>query len=342
LYESGEQPSIWQIKKEFNAIKGEQFPWVYDVAKDVAENAFFNLSAAFQNFFASHQGQRNGEPGLAATPGRVGYPRFKSRKRDKLSFGLNNDKFKVDGHWLWVPKLGWVNMAEELRFEGKILGATISKQADWWYVSVHVEVEDSEPIDFPNESVGIDLGLKSLAVLSDGTEFENQELLRSELRKLKRLNRELSRRQPGSHRWRKTQRKLARLHRCIADRRYDTIHKMTTEIARSYRLIGIEDLNVKGMLKNRRLALSLSDAAMGEICRQLVYKSAWLGGHVVKVDRFFASSKTCSECGHVHHDLQLSDRHWTCQGCGTIHDRDWNASKNIELEALRLVSRFAP
>jgi putative transposase len=112
---------------------------------------------------------------------------------------------------------------------------------------------------------------------------------------------------------------------------------MTTEIARSYRLIGIEDLNLKGMLKNRRLALSLSDAAMGEICRQLVYKSAWFGGQVVKVDRFFASSKTCSECGHVNHDLQLSDRRWTCQGCGTIHDRDWNASKNIEVEALRLV-----
>lgn len=112
---------------------------------------------------------------------------------------------------------------------------------------------------------------------------------------------------------------------------------MTTEIARSYRLIGIEDLNVKGMLKNRRLALSLADAAMGEICRQLVYKSTWFGGLLVRVDRFFASSKTCSECGHVNHDLQLSDRRWTCQGCGTIHDRDWNASKNIEVEALRLV-----
>jgi putative transposase len=329
LYEAGERPSIWQIKQEFNAIKGEQFPWVYEVAKDVAENAFFNLAKAFKNFFESHNGQRKGE--------KVGYPRFKSKKRSKLSFSLNNDKFKVDGHWLRVPKLGWVNMAETLRFEGKILGATPSKQADWWYVSVHVEVEDSEPIDFLNESVGIDLGLKSLAVLSDGTEFENQELLRSELRKLKRLNRELSRRQPGSNRWRKTQRKLARLHKRIADRRNDTIHKMTTEIARSYRLIGIEDLNLKGMLKNRRLALSLSDAAMGEICRQLVYKSAWFGGQVVKVDRFFASSKTCSECGHVNHDLQLSDRRWTCQGCGTIHDRDWNASKNIEVEALRLV-----
>lgn len=139
MYESGEQPSIWQIKKEFNAIKGEQFPWVYDVAKDVAENAFFNLSAAFQNFFDGCQGERKGE--------QVGYPRFKSKKRSKQSFSLNNDKLKVDGHRLRVPKLGWVNMAETLRFEGKILGATFSKQADWWYVSVPMEVEDSEPID---------------------------------------------------------------------------------------------------------------------------------------------------------------------------------------------------
>jgi len=329
LFEAGEKPSVWQIKKEFNAIKSEQFPWVYDVAKDVAENAFFNLAAAFKNFFESHNGERQGE--------KVGYPRFKSRKRSKLSFGLNNDKVKVDGHRLWVPKLGWVNMTEALRFDGKLMGAIISKQADWWYVSIHVEVEDPEAIDFPHEVVGIDLGLRSLAVLSDGTEFENQKLLRSELRKLKRLNRELSRRQAGSNRWRKTKGKLARLHKRIADRRSDAIHKMTTQVAKTYRVIGIEDLNTKGMIKNRRLSLSLADAAFGEIARQLEYKSAWFGGQVVKVDRFFASSKTCSDCGYVNQELRLSDRHWTCQGCGILHDRDWNASKNIEFEALRLV-----
>lgn len=207
-----------------------------------------------------------------------------------------------------------------------------------WYVSISVNMDDPEPVDFPNESVGIDLGLKSLAVLSDGTVFENQKLLRSDLNKLKRLNRELSRRQEGSHRWWKTKRKLARFHKRIADRRGDVVHKMTAEIAETYRIIGIEDLNVKGMIKNRRLSLSLSDAALGEIGRQVQYKSKWHGGVAVKVDRFFASSKTCSDCGHINRDLELSDRQWACQACGTIHRRDFNASKNIEAEALRLVS----
>jgi len=193
-----------------------------------------------------------------------------------------------------------------------------------------------EPVDFPQASVGIDLGGKSLGVLSAGPVYENQGPLRSELSKLKRLNRELARRQEGSHRWHRTKRQLARLHNKIKARRADALHKMTTEIARTYRLIGIEDLYVKGMVKNQRLALSISDAALGEARRQLKYKAEWFGGQTIKVGRFFASSKLCSECGHVNHALTWSDRQWACQDCGTVHDRDWNAAKNIEAEMLRL------
>jgi len=317
-------------KKEFNRLKGEQFPWIYDVAKDVCEGAFANLGAALKNYFNGKKGQRKGE--------KVGFPKFKSKKRSKQSFRLNNDKFTVDGHHLRIPNLGWVNMAEELRFQGKIMGAVVSKVADWWFVSITVEVEKPAPILWEKESIGVDLGVKTLATLSGGREFENQKLLRSELNKLCKLNRSLARRNQGSNRWHKAKRRLGRFHKRISDRRCDITHKMTTTIATTYCTVGVEDLNVKGMGKSRRLSLSISDASLSDILRQLAYKAEWFGGQVVKVGRFFASSKMCSECGHVNKDLKLSDRKWACQGCRTIHDRDWNASKNIEREALRLVN----
>jgi len=318
------------LKKEFNAIKGEQFPWVYDVTKCASDGAFFNLAKAFKNYYDWQNGKRNGE--------QVGFPKFKSKKRSIPSFYLQNDHIRLDGHWIRIPKLGWVNMAEELRFDGKIMSATVSKDAGHWYVSISVELEKPGPVDFPQESVGIDFGVKSLGVLSDGTVYENQGLLRSELNKLKRLNRELSRRQEGSNRWNRTKRKLARFHKKVKDRRADILHKMTTEIAQTYRLIGIEDLYVKGMLRNHRLALSLSDVALGKARRQLEYKSEWFGGQTIRVDRFFASSKLCSDCGMKNDELQLSDRQWACRGCGSLHDRDWNASKNIEAEMLRIAA----
>jgi len=199
-----------------------------------------------------------------------------------------------------------------------------------------VEIEQPAPIPFEKKSVGIDLGLKTLATLSDGMEFENQKLLRSELKRLKALNRGLSRKQIGSNRWWKQKNKIAVFHQRIANRRADIIHKMTTAIAGTYHFVGMEDLNVKGMVRNRRLALSVSDAALGEVARQLQYKKQWVGGTLQKVGRFYASSKTCNDCGHINQDLLMSDTKWTCGGCGTINNRDWNASKNIEQEALRL------
>ena len=323
---SAQGPSPLELKRQFNSLKGEQFPWVYEVAKDVAEGAFFNLSAALKNYQDSKEGKRKGE--------KIGLPRFKSKKRSKLSFRLNNDKFIVRGHHLYVPKLGWVNMAEALRFQGKILGAVVSKVIDRWFVSIQVDIAKPQPVQFTHASIGIDLGLKTLATLSDGAAFENQKLLRSDLTTLRKLNRSLSRRQQGSHRWKKAQGKLGRFHKRIADRRNDLIHKMTTTIAMTYRIIGVEDLHIKGMGKYRRLALALSDASLGTILRQLVYKAEHYGGQVVQVGRFFASSKMCSACGHVNKSLTLSVRQWTCQCCGVSHDRDWNASKNIELRSI--------
>lgn len=327
--EGRKEYGVMALKKEFNGLKEVQFPWVYDVTKSVCEAAFVNLGKALKNYYDSKQGKRVGD--------KVGFPKFKKKRKARQSFGLANDRFKVDGHALSVQKLdGAVNMAETLRFQGKIMGAVVSCVAGKWHISIQVEIEQPEPLRFEHKSVGVDLGVKTLATLSNGKEFENKKLLRQQLNKLKKFNRALSRRQEQSKRWYKAKDKLARLHEQVKNRRSDTIHKMTTEITKDYGLVGVEDLHIKGMMRNRKLALSIADAGMGEVLRQLEYKSAAFGGHMVKVGRFYASSKTCSDCGHINKTLTLSDRKWACQGCGTIHERDWNAAKNIEQEALRL------
>ena len=317
-------------KLDFNAIKREQFPWAYEVAKDVCEGAFQDAGAALKNYFDWKNGKRKGA--------KVGFPKFKSKKNKQQSFRLNNDKFWVDGHIIKIPNLGYVNMAEPLRFNGKIMGAVVSKVADWWFVSIQVEVQQPEPKQFEQQAVGVDVGVKALATLSDGSVFENQKPLRSEMNRLRKLNRSMSRRQKGSNRWWKAKRKVGRFHFRVANQRADAHHKASYQIASTYRVVGIEDLHVKGMVKNRRLSLAVSDAGLGEFIRQLEYKSAQLGGQAVRVGRFFASSKICNDCGHINQALTLADRKWTCGGCGVVHDRDWNASRNIEREALRLIA----
>jgi putative transposase len=326
-YESGEKPSAYRLKKQFNAIKQEEFPFVYDADKCAQDTGFLRLGTAFKNFF------RRCKEGAD----KKGYPNWKSKKRTKPSYRIDGCRVKLDGHWIKLPKLDEpINMTEVLRLDGEVKSVTISKDGEYWYAATNVEVEPSEH-EHPKYSVGIDLGLKTLAVLSDGREFENQKLLRSELRKLKRLNRELSRRQEGSGRWRRTKKKLSRLHRRVANRRLDYQHKMTTEIAQTYQIIGVEDLNVAGMLRNHRLALSIADAGFGEIRRQLSYKTEWYGGTLGEVDRWFPSSRLCRFCGCINGDLTLADRTWTCD-CGAVLDRDLNAAINIETEVLKMVA----
>lgn len=320
--EAGTVFGVMSIKKQFNQIKAEQFPWAKNVAKDVAEGAFQDLGTALKNYFDFKKGKRKAW---------IGFPRFKSRRRSKQSFRLNNQNIQIQDHRIRIPRLGWVNMTESLRFAGKIMGVVVSKTADWWFASISVETIPI-PVDALIDSVGFDLGIKTLATLSDGSRFENQGLLRKELNRLKRLNRELSRRIKGSGRWYKTKKKLARFYYRISCIRKDVVNKMTTKIAQTYRLIGVEDLNVDGMKRNHKLALSISDASFGEIVRQLLYKAI----SVIKVNRFFPSSKLCSDCGYKNEELTLVDRTWTCNNCGETHDRDLNAAKNIEAEALRI------
>jgi putative transposase len=230
-------------------------------------------------------------------------------------------------------------MREPLRFTGKILSATISRVADRWFVSITVDVPDPQLPKAENQGVvGVDLGVSALATLSTGEVIPGPKPHKALLSRLRRLSRSLSRKQRGSANRAKAKAKLARLHARIAAIRQDALHKLTTSLTRRFHTIAIEDLNVHGMMANRHLARSIADMSFFELRRQLQYKAAMRGGQVVVADRFFASSKTCSACGHKLETLPLSVREWTCPACGIVHDRDVNAAKNLERLALATAS----
>jgi len=335
---AGKRVKMKDLKAEYNKIKGEQFPWCYEVTKCAPEQAFSDLGQAFANYWRM---TREGTQPKLKHPRKdgeeAGFPHFKSKKRDRLSFYLANDKFSVDGHLLHVPKLGAINMTEELRFQGKMMSATISYRAGWWFVSIAVEVEHETP-DHSGGAVGVDLGVKALATLSDGETFENQKHYRKSLRRIKGLSKGLSRKVEGSRNWWRTTKKLAKAHYRVACQRQDTLHRMTTHVAKTYALVGLEDLNTKGMLANHCLAQAVSDASFFEVKRQMLYKAEQYGGSVQLVDRWYASSKTCSGCGWIDDDLTLADRAFICHECGLVIDRDLNAAINIRKEALRMIS----
>jgi len=247
---------------------------------------------------------------------------------DKLSHAV-----LVDGRAVTLPKIGRVKMKEALRLKGRVISCTVSHVAHKWFASFQVEIEHQVPSRENQAAVGVDLGLKSLAVLSDGTVFENPKALRSNVQKLKRLSRSLSRKRKGSANRKKARVKLARLHYRIGCIRKDALHKLTTFLTRTFTVIGIENLNIRGMLKNRKLSRAIADVGMHEFKRQLEYKAVLHGSQVVVADRWFPSSKTCSECGCIKPTLELSERSWQCFDCGAEHDRDHNAAKNLKIFA---------
>jgi putative transposase len=224
-------------------------------------------------------------------------------------------------------------MTEPLRFVGKMMSARISERAGYWFVSIQVQLPEPERHAL-ERVLGVDVGIKTLAVDSDGEVFENQKYLAAARKKLRRLNRWLSRKQKGSRNWHKAKRKLARLHLRIANLRTDAIHKLTSRLTAKASTIALETLNVAGMLKNHKLARAIADAAFSEIVRQLAYKAQ----RVVRVDPFYPSSKTCHACGSLNRDLTLDMRVWVCPACSTRLERDVNAARNIRDEGIRLVS----
>jgi putative transposase len=311
------KPNEAALRRQLNAIKRDQFPWMAEVTKCAPQLAIMNLGEAFKNFFAK----------------RAKYPTRK-RKGVHDSFQVSNDQFDVNGRAIRLPKLGWVRMREPLRYSGKLMSATISRTADRWFVSITIDVELSFLPHENQGAVGIDLGVKAMATLSNGETATGPKAHKALMGRLQRLGRSLSRKKKGSANWKKAKRKLGVLHARIANIRGDSMHKLTSGIAKRFGVVGIEDLNVRGMMANRKLARSIADTSFFEFRRQLTYKVARRGGFLAIADRFLPSSKTCSCCGAVVEELPLQVRNWTCEHCGTAHDRDLNAAKNLERMAL--------
>jgi putative transposase len=309
------KPSEAALRRQLNTIKREQFPWMLEVTKNAPQMAIIQLGAAFKNFFS----------------GRAKYPKFR-KKGLHDRFTLTNDQFSIEGPRIRIPNLGWVRMREPLRFTGKVMSATVSRVADRWYASIVVDTDDLSHLPKAENQgvVGVDLGVSALATLSTGETIPGPKPHRELLGRLKRLSRSLSRKQKGSANRAKAKAKLARLHARISHIRKDALHRLTTDLTRRFHTIGIEDLNVRGMMKNHHLARSIADMGFFEFRRQLEYKAAMRGVLVVVADRYFASSKTCSACGHKLDDLPLSVRQWICPECGAIHERDINAAVNLK------------
>ncbi len=308
------KPNEAALRRQLNAIKRLEFPWMLEVTKCAAQEAIRQLGTAFENFFAKH----------------TAYPKF-HRKGVNDRFTLSNDQFEVKDKHIRIPKLGWVRMRECLRYKGRVVSACICRIADHWYASITVDTLEEQLLP-PSENqgaVGVDLGVSSLATLSTGEVFTGSKALQCAQKQLRRLAKAVSRKEKGSHNRHKAKRKLARQHARVRNIRLNDSHQASTSITRRFHTIGIEDLNVKGMLGNRCLSRAIADMGFGELRRQLEYKAKWRGGQVVVVDRWYPSSKTCSCCGVKTETLTLAQRHWTCLACGATHDRDVNAAINL-------------
>ena len=327
----GKKKSLKELKNSLNENKKEAFPWMYEVTKCAAEYSFQDLQKAFNNYYKNKRHFK--------------FPIFKTKKRSPMKFGVDNCNFSVSGHELTLPKMEKaVNMAEELRFEGKWMACRISHKAGHWYAAITVEVErENKPTKLnggvpPKEkTIGIDLGIKTLATLSNGQKFENQKHLGHAQQKVKRLNRKLSRSKPDGKNREKVVLALSKGYERVTNLRTNRYYNLVTEILKGdYDLIGVENLNVQGMLKNRRLARQIADVAFGTFKQILTYKAAQLGVTVIEVGRFYPSTQICNECHYQNKALTLSDREWDCPQCGKHHDRDVNAAINIAEEAVRL------
>ena len=321
--------SEFEQHRTLNALKKTEFPWMYTVSKCVAQHALRDLDTAYKNFF------RNVKNGGKAP----GFPKFKSKHTAKESFFVEG-AIHVGAKWIQLPRIGKVKLFESNYIPNesnvKVLSAVVSKRAGRWFVSVQVQEEMA--VEPPQGGViGVDLGIKDMAVLSDGRRFANHKALKKNERKLARLQRNLSRKVKGSANRAKAKIKLAKAHYKVSCIRVDSIHKFVDAVLAKAKpaperptKVVIEDLNVNGMLKNHKLSKAISNVAFGEIRRQLEYKCKWYGVELVLADRFYPSSKTCSDCGAIYKDLELSDREWACPSCGVVHDRDLNAAINLK------------
>ncbi|HEU5200908.1 MAG TPA: RNA-guided endonuclease TnpB family protein [Ktedonobacterales bacterium] len=313
------------LHRELNVLKKTDLPWMYAVSKCAPQEGLRNLDNAFAHFFRRWRLKQEGK-----WRGKLGYPKFKSKKKGLGSFRLTGS-IVIFRDAIQLPRLGRLRLKERgyLPTPGvKVLSATVSEQAGHWYVSIQVEQEQAVPAN-TGPAVGVDLGVKALATCSDGTVIPNPRHLKRRLKKLKRLHRVVSRRAKGGKNRRKAAKRLASLYRKVANQRKNTLHQVTTQLTKTKQVIVIEDLHVSGMLKNHHLAQAIAGVGFGEFRRQLLYKAAWYGARVVLADRWEPSSKTCSGCGWLKEDLTLADRTFHCEQCGLVLDRDLNAALNL-------------
>ena len=310
-YEAGGKPSGNKLSAKFNSVYKTEYPWVADVHRDCHSRPFLNLQLAFAKFWR----------------GETKYPRFKCKGKAKDSFYVANDQFKIDGNSIRLPRIGWVKMRESLRFEGKIQKAVISRTADHWYASITVE-GGFEKMRTKNEVVGVDIGISTAVMISDGTHHKAPKPLKAMQKRYKRKSRELSRKVKGSANHQKARMRLARISERIANVRMDFWHKVTTKLCRENQAVGIEDLNIVGWFRNAKLSRALLDVSVGRFRPMLAYKAELFGTKVVVHDRFYPSSKTCSACGQIRESLPWSKRTFNCE-CGLCIDRDLNAALNL-------------
>ena len=376
--QTGRSISAMELHRELNQLKQTELPWMYEVSKCAPQEALRDLDVAFKNFFRRVQLKKEGK-----WRGPPGYPKFKSKKKGLGSFRLTG-AIHVTERAVQLPRLGCMRLKEQgyLPTKGlKILSATVSEQAGHWFVSIQVIEDVPDPVKATGEPIGVDLGIKSLAVCSDDREpIANPKALRTHLKKLIRAQRRLSRRKKGGKNREKARKLLARQHYRIGNIRRDALHQATSQLAhaplsqaerealRSHlastfpepktkaeakrkqkqvkrslhqatsanaalrpRVIVLEDLNVAGMVKNRKLARAISDVGMGELRRQMEYKTVWNGEALLIADRFYPSTKRCSACGNVKAEMSLSERVYECEldTCQAVMDRDFNSALNL-------------
>ena len=335
-YRQGIKASIYDIRKEFNAIKKEQYPFVYEVSSYATMQPFIYLDNAFKKYFADLK------------KGKVSYPKLKKKRDNQGSYYIGGDHVAIQGEkYLKVPKLGLVKLREKLRFGGKIINVVISQKADKFFASFSMEITKAEykrthkGIKHNRLNIGIDLGISHFATLSNGLVITSPKPLDKLTRLLTKRQRQLNKKVhpktkcealkgvKKSNNYLKASNKLAKLHTKISNIRLDFLHKLTSHLVRNYDEICLEILSAKNMMKNHKLAKSLSDVSLSKFNEILEYKAKYNGVSIHRADRFYPSSKTCSHCGSIKSNLPLSQRVYVCDECGYTIDRDLNASINL-------------
>jgi len=330
--------SLYSLRKDWNQAKVTVAPWWGECSKEAFNTGLDALARALKNWADSRKGKRKGK--------RVGFPRFRSKRKAHPSIRFTTGAFRCEARHAVLPRIGRVKLHENGRRladlvaagTARVMAVSVRFERGRWFAAFTVEAEVTRPApDEPDAVVGVDLGIKTLAVLSTGEQVPNPRHLSKALRKVRRLSRTVSRRRGPdrrtrpvpSNRWRRASADLAKAQGRVADQRKDGLHKLTTRLASGFGTVVVEDLHVAGMLANHRLARHVADASFAEIRHQFTYKTAWRGGTLIVADRWFASSKTCSQCGAVKAKLALSERQWTCTTCDTVLDRDVNAAVNL-------------